>query len=48
MKKKKDKYDPEMPCNKKKCDDLTRASCCGCPDWYKWHEAQKKKDKKDK
>lgn len=36
-------YDKNLPCNKKKCDPTTRASCCGCPEYF---EYMKKKEQK--
>lgn len=42
-----EKYDPEMPCNKKGCDASTRATCCGCPEQLAW-ERRKKRDKHGK
>jgi len=36
-------YDKNLPCNKKKCDPATRASCCGCPEYF---EYMKKKEQK--
>lgn len=38
-----DPYDKNLPCNKKKCDANTRASCCGCPEYF---EYMKKKEQK--
>ena len=29
-------YDKNLPCNKKKCDTATRASCCGCPEYFEY------------
>lgn len=43
---KKKKYDPEMPCNKKKCDDVTRASCCGCPEYFEYMKKKERKESK--
>lgn len=39
----KNPYDKNLPCNKKKCDPATRASCCGCPEYF---EYMKKKEQK--
>lgn len=37
----KQQYDPEMPCNKKRCDASTRASCCGCPEQLEYERKKK-------
>ncbi len=40
------KYDPDMPCNKKKCDAKTRQSCCGCPEQLEYEKKLKQQNKK--
>jgi len=38
--------DPDMPCNKKKCDTETRQSCCGCPEQLEYERKLKQQNKK--
>lgn len=41
-------YDPNMPCNIKKCDERTKQFCCGCPEQLAWEREQKIKNNKEK
>ena len=34
--------DPDFPCDKKGCDDSTRASCCGCPEMREYERKKKR------
>ena len=39
-------YDKNLPCNKKKCDPATRASCCGCPEYFEYKKKKNEEESK--
>ena len=39
-------YDENLPCNKRKCDPSTRASCCGCPEYFEYMKKKNEKESK--
>ena len=39
--------DIKSPCNIKKCTTETIASCCGCPEWFKWKYDIEQSDKRN-
>ena len=42
----KTQYDENLPCNKKKCDPTTRASCCGCLEYFEYMKKKERKESK--